>query len=132
MEGIDLTLTCGGHRQGIILAYDGGIWWAHTRRGVVRLRTLPLLPAPAPPADAGGSLRAPMPGKVLAVLVQPGQLVAKGDALLKLEAMKMEHTIRTAADGVVAAVYFAPGDTVEADALLVKIQPPDRNEAHEE
>jgi biotin carboxyl carrier protein len=71
-----------------------------------------------------------MPGKVLAVLVQPGQPVAQGDALLKLEAMKMEHTIRTAAAGVVEAVYFAPGDTVDADALLVKIQPPGNGEEH--
>jgi acetyl-CoA carboxylase biotin carboxylase subunit len=118
---LDLTLTIDGHRQHAILAYDTEVCWVQTRHGVVRLRAQPRLPIPGSPADAAGSLRAPMPGKVLAVLVQPGQRVAKGDALLKLEAMKMEHTIRTAADGVVETIYFAPGDTVDADALLVKI-----------
>jgi biotin carboxyl carrier protein len=115
-------MTVDGHRQRVTLASAGEVWWAQTRAGVVRLRALPRLPVPHPPADAGGSLRAPMPGKVLAVLVRPGQPVAQGDALLKLEAMKMEHTIRTAAAGVVEAIYFAPGDTVDADALLIKIR----------
>ncbi|HEY3232904.1 MAG TPA: biotin carboxylase N-terminal domain-containing protein [Roseiflexaceae bacterium] len=118
----DLTLTVDGHRQHVTLVCAEDAWWVQTQRGVVRLRSVPLLPEPAPPADAGGSLRAPMPGTVLAVLVDMGQRVTKGDALLKLEAMKMEHTIRTAADGVVEAIYFAPGATVEADALLVKIR----------
>ena len=86
------------------------------------MRTLELLPEPKAPADAGGSLRAPMPGMVLAILVEVGQRVNKGDALLKLEAMKMEHTIRTAADGVVEAIYFASGETVAADTLLVQLK----------
>jgi acetyl-CoA carboxylase biotin carboxylase subunit len=120
-EMFDLTLTVEGHRQQVILASVDDAWWVQTRGGVARLRALPRLPQPRPAADAAGALRAPMPGKVLAVLVRPGQPVAQGDALLKLEAMKMEHTIRTAAAGVVEAIYFAPGDTVEADALLVKI-----------
>ena len=46
----------------------------------------------------------------------------KGDALPKLEAMKMEHTIRTAASGVIEAIYFAPGETVAADTLLVQLK----------
>jgi len=121
-QALDLTLTLDGHRQHVALANIGDTWWVQTRVGTIRLRALSLLPEPRPPADAGGSLRAPMPGVVLAVLVAPGQRVAAGDALLKLEAMKMEHTVRTAAAGVVEAVHFAPGDTVEADAVLVKIE----------
>jgi acetyl-CoA carboxylase biotin carboxylase subunit len=118
----DLSLTVNGHRQRVTLASVGDTWWIQTRVGVVRLRALPLLPEPKPPAGAGGSLRAPMPGSVLAVLVVLGQRVARGEPLMKLEAMKMEHIIRTAADGVVEAIYFVPGDTVEADALLLKIK----------
>ncbi|MDQ6644748.1 MAG: acetyl-CoA carboxylase biotin carboxyl carrier protein subunit [Chloroflexota bacterium] len=83
---------------------------------------LELLPEPQAPADAGGLLRAPMPGVVLALLVEVGQRVNKGDALLKLEVMKMEHTIRTAADGMVERIYFAPGDTVAADTILVQLK----------
>ena len=62
---------------------------------------------------------------MLAVLVAVGQRVEEGQALVKIEAMKMEHTIRTAAAGIVEAIHYAPGDSVEADALLVHIRPPD-------
>ncbi len=120
-DGADMTLTMDGHRRRVTLAHDDGQWWVHTPKCDVALRTLPRLPEPHPPADAGGSLRAPMPGQVLAVLVAVGQHVVKGDALVKLEAMKMEHTIRTMADGVVTAVYFGAGDTVTADALLIQV-----------
>jgi biotin carboxyl carrier protein len=63
-----------------------------------------------------------MPGSVIAVLVEVGQVVTSGQPLLKLEAMKMEHTIRSAGDGVVTEIYFAVGDAVEADAQLLRVQ----------
>jgi biotin carboxyl carrier protein len=89
---------------------------------VVKLNALALLPEPKPQADAGGSLRAPMPGSIIEVSVVVGQQVTAGQTLLKMEAMKMEHTIRAAADGIVAAIYYQPGDTVAADAQLVAIK----------
>ena len=118
----ELVLTLDGYRQRVAYAIAGERWEVQTRRGEVYLQALPLLPLPRAEADAGGSLRAPMPGSILAVLVEPGQRVAKGDPLLKLEAMKMEHTIRTAADAIVEEVYYAAGDTVAADTLLVKLR----------
>jgi geranyl-CoA carboxylase alpha subunit len=118
----EMVLTVDGHRQRVMLAHAGNTWWVQVKSGEVQLHTLELLPEPKVPADAGGSLRAPMPGVVLAILVEVGQRVHKGDALLKLEAMKMEHTIRTAADGVVETIYFAPGDTVAADTILVQLK----------
>src|SRR5947209_6821388 len=118
----EMILTVEGHRQRVMLAHTGNIWWVQTKSGEVQLYTLELLPVPRAPADAGGSLRAPMPGVVLAILVEVGQRVHKGDALLKLEAMKMEHTIRTTADGVVETIYFAPGDTVAADTILIQLK----------
>jgi geranyl-CoA carboxylase alpha subunit len=118
----DLVLSVAGHRQRVVTAVaPDHTWWVQTRAGVVTLQALPLLPAPTPVAGAGGSLRAPMPGAVLAVLVEVGQRVRQGQALMKLEAMKMEHTIRTMADGVVEAIYYTAGDTVEADAHLLQI-----------
>jgi 3-methylcrotonyl-CoA carboxylase alpha subunit len=69
-----------------------------------------------------GSLLAPMPGQVIAVHVAIGATVAAGDALLVLEAMKMEHTIRAPHDGVVQRVAFAAGDRVEEGAVLVEIE----------
>ena len=125
-EGHDLALAVDGRRQRLTVVAASGAadkrpWWVQTRTGVVRLQSLPLLPEPQAAAATAGSLRAPMPGAVLAVLVEVGQRVSKGQALMKLEAMKMEHTIRTAADGVVEAIYFAAGDMVEADAQLIRI-----------
>ena len=73
--------------------------------------------------DAVGSLRAPMPGFVLEVLVEVGDEVSAGQPLMKLEAMKMEHTIRSGGAGVIAEIHFTPGDTVEADAHLLQIKP---------
>jgi biotin carboxyl carrier protein len=53
--------------------------------------------------------------------VEIGQQVEAGQPLIKLEAMKMEHTIRASVAGVVKALHYIPGDQVEADALLVSI-----------
>ncbi|WP_425070441.1 biotin carboxylase N-terminal domain-containing protein [Sagittula sp. S175] len=70
-------------------------------------------------AAAGGATLAPMPGRVVSVHVHPGQEVAAGDRLAVLEAMKMEHTLTAAVDGVVAEVLVREGDQVEAGAPLV-------------
>jgi 3-methylcrotonyl-CoA carboxylase alpha subunit len=67
----------------------------------------------------GGRLTAPMPGKIIEVTAQPGQRVRRGEALLVLEAMKMEHTIVAPADGIVEGVHFSPGDLVEEGAALI-------------
>jgi len=66
------------------------------------------------------TLKAPMPGLIRQVLVQPGDSVKKGDALLILEAMKMENVIKAAGDGVVASVQAVEKATVEKGALLIK------------
>ena len=70
-------------------------------------------------AEAGGVVKAPMPGKVLAVNVKPGDSVAKGDALIVLEAMKMEHALGAPRDGVIEAVDAETGAQVgEGDVLV--------------
>jgi len=119
--GPDMTLTIDGYRRRFVLSAQGDVWWVHAGSGAIRLEARPLLPEPRPAAGAGGSLRAPMPGTVLAVLVEVGQTVDAGQPLVTLEAMKMEHTIRAAAGGVVEALYFAAGDRVGADELLLRI-----------
>jgi 3-methylcrotonyl-CoA carboxylase alpha subunit len=63
-----------------------------------------------------------MPGRVLAVLVEPGARVRRGEPLLVLEAMKMEHTIAAPADGVVKAVHFQAGQQVEEGARLMSMK----------
>ncbi|PKP74203.1 MAG: 3-methylcrotonyl-CoA carboxylase [Alphaproteobacteria bacterium HGW-Alphaproteobacteria-6] len=69
-----------------------------------------------------GLTLSPMPGLVKAVFVAPGQLVTAGDRLAVLEAMKMEHTLCAARDGVVAEVMVAAGDQVEAGAALIRLE----------
>ncbi|HEX7054618.1 MAG TPA: acetyl/propionyl/methylcrotonyl-CoA carboxylase subunit alpha [Burkholderiales bacterium] len=71
---------------------------------------------------ASGSLAAPMPGRVVKLMAERGAQVKKGDALLILEAMKMEHTIVAPADGVVAEVRCAAGDQVVEGAELIRLE----------
>jgi 3-methylcrotonyl-CoA carboxylase alpha subunit len=73
-------------------------------------------------ATGSGLTLSPMPGLVKAVHVAPGQKVAAGDRLAVLEAMKMEHTLTAARDGVVAEVLAAAGQQVEAGAALVRLE----------
>ncbi|MFC0384218.1 acetyl/propionyl/methylcrotonyl-CoA carboxylase subunit alpha [Muricoccus vinaceus] len=70
---------------------------------------------------AAGRILAPMPGKVLDVMVRPEQAVTRGTVLLVLEAMKVQMRITAPADGIVSAVLCAPGDLVEDGAELVSL-----------
>ncbi len=73
--------------------------------------------------DTGGAgVVAPLPGKVIAVLMEEGAEVEKGSALMIVEAMKMEHTISAPAAGRIAAVRYAQGDTVEEGAVLIDFE----------
>jgi biotin carboxyl carrier protein len=74
-------------------------------------------------SDAGDlAVRAPMPGLVLNVLVEPGQQVTAGEGLVVLEAMKMENELRAAVDGVVKAVHIARGEAVGKNTLLIELE----------
>jgi len=72
--------------------------------------------------SASKDLRAPMPGKVLEVLVEEGQTVEEGDAMLVLEAMKMENVLRAGAPGVVAVIGVEAGKAVEKEAVLISME----------
>ena len=68
------------------------------------------------------SLRAPMPGRAIALMAQPGDRVEKGAPLMVLEAMKMECTVHAPADGRVDAFYFAVGDQVTEGVELLRFE----------
>lgn len=80
--------------------------------------------APAPPGapTLANAIIAPMPGKVLAVKVAPGDQVAYGQELLVLEAMKMAQSIRSARAGTIATVHVAANDSVRQGQALVTFQ----------
>ncbi len=65
------------------------------------------------------TVKAPLPGKIMNLKVQVGDIVKKGDVLLVMEAMKMEHTIRAPEEGQVEAFYYQPGDLVDGGAELL-------------
>ena len=72
--------------------------------------------------EAAGSLAAPMPGRVIKLMVEAGVRVTKGQPLLILEAMKMEHTIAAPADGTVKEILYGEGDQVLEGAELLRVE----------
>jgi 3-methylcrotonyl-CoA carboxylase alpha subunit len=73
-------------------------------------------------AGGSGRITAPMPGAVVAVLVEAGQAVEKNQPLMVLEAMKMEHTLRAPSAGKVANLRVAKGDQVTEGTDLVTVE----------
>lgn len=67
-------------------------------------------------------LKAPMPGKVIDILVAPGTALKKGDPILILEAMKMENILKAAGDAIVKEIKVQKGDAVEKNAVLVVME----------
>jgi len=79
-----------------------------------------------------GSLVAPMPGTVVKVLAAPGDTVAKGDPVVVIEAMKMEHTIGASGDGTVAEILVTVGKQVDIDEVIAVIKADDDNDGGEQ
>ena len=77
---------------------------------------------PAAKAVSGNKVTAPLPGRVISVLVKAGDKVAVGQDVVILEAMKMENNISSDYAGTVQQVLVAEGDTVAADAVLVIVE----------
>jgi 3-methylcrotonyl-CoA carboxylase alpha subunit len=71
---------------------------------------------------ASGGLTTPLPGVVVAVPVSVGQQVAAGDALMVIEAMKMEHTIAAPYAGTVISIHFARGERVPEGRALLELK----------
>ena len=78
-------------------------------------------PVKAAPAGAGTEVRSPMPGNILQVNVNPGDVVKEGQQLMILEAMKMENEILAPCAGKIGAIAVAKGSSVESGALLCTI-----------
>ena len=69
-----------------------------------------------------GAVTSPMPGKLIQLFVKAGVEVAKGDPLVVIEAMKMEHTLTAFRDGVVEEIFFEVGDQVDEGTTLVRLK----------
>jgi 3-methylcrotonyl-CoA carboxylase alpha subunit len=116
--GALLAVRLGGARYPARVAADGSSIHVWLDGETYELTTRPSRARAARSAGEEG-MRAPMPGRILRVLVSEGERVARGATLLILEAMKMEHEIKASRDGVVVRLPFRPGEQVEAGAVLV-------------
>jgi propionyl-CoA carboxylase alpha chain len=117
-EGRDIVLDIDGRRDAFTVTRSGDAWHVHGPAGQVDLVELPRFPDVERGGPAGG-LAAPMPGTVVATLVKAGDQVARGQVLLILEGMKMEHRITAPAAGTVAELRVRQGEQVANGALLV-------------
>ena len=114
LDGVRKQITVLDHGAEIAVFLDGEGW---------RLTEVDPLAARAGEDPTAGRLAAPMPGRVTQLMVEPGMNVRRGQPLIVIEAMKMEHTVTAPADGVIEAVRFAPGDLVEEGAELIALTP---------
>jgi acetyl/propionyl-CoA carboxylase alpha subunit len=117
--GEEVELDDGGVRRRVRVHRVGEITYVDSASGSSVLRLRPRFPDPTAVA-ATGSLVSPMPGTVSIITVGPGERVEAGQVLMTIEAMKMEHPIRSPHAGVVTALAVAVGDQVAtATPLLV-------------
>jgi 3-methylcrotonyl-CoA carboxylase alpha subunit len=111
-----------GHRQQATIAQHDNSYSLYTADGALQFRlATPDFGEGMPPQDQH-PLSAPINGIIVTLLVEAGCAAAKGDALLVMEAMKMEHTIRAPAAGRVAQFFYQPGDLVDGGAQLMEFE----------
>ena len=110
-----------GQRSRYTLDKIGEEWLVHSTFCDFEFKELPRYPISSSD-DFGGGLVAPMPGAILSIDIKPGDTVKKGDVLVILEAMKMEHRITAPRDGIVGSVQTSVGEQVENEQLLVTLE----------
>ena len=115
----EFILEVEGHLQRLRLVNEGNVFFVQGEAGAVVLEELPRFPEEQLEVAQGARV-APMPGKVVKVLVELDQTVEAGAVLVILEAMKMEHSVRAPEAGVIKRVLVQEGDQVEAGAVLVE------------
>jgi propionyl-CoA carboxylase alpha chain len=115
-----IVIILDGVRRACSLVSHADRHYVHSPLGTSELQEVPRFPPPAREEVRGGC-HAPMPGKILAVRVAPGERVMRGATLVVLEAMKMEHEVTAPHDGVVREVRVEVGQQVDAGAVLVTL-----------
>ncbi|WP_132607185.1 geranyl-CoA carboxylase subunit apha [Pseudomonas aeruginosa] len=101
---------------------DGGRLWLYGHGGNLELLDVTHAGASAQVGASSGTLKAPMDGAIVEVLVGEGERVGKGQLLLVLEAMKMEHPLKAGVDGVVRRVQVGRGEQVRNRQVLVEVE----------
>ena len=122
LSGDQLNADVDGFRQKLSVAEHDGIFSCYRRDSVFHFQQLQADTGDMDISGPGGNPRAPMNGIIVALLVEPGEVVAADTPLLVMEAMKMEHTIRAPAAGSVSEFYFQPKEQVEGDVELLNFE----------
>ena len=117
-------LTVDAHNERVLIAVRGDDVFIHLDGESYQLRYEHPLDrlAHQGQGSADDSVRAPMPGSVVAVQVKAGDSVERGQTLLVMESMKMETTLAAPRDGIIEAVHFSAGQTFDRDALLITLE----------
>ena len=121
-DGRWLTLELDGIRRRIAYQQQGEQLWLYGRYGNLELLDVTHEPAGGQNAASSGAVKAPMDGAIVDVLVSEGERVSKGQLLVVLEAMKMEHPMKAGVDGTVRRIGISKGDQVKNRQLLVEIE----------
>ncbi len=116
-----VDLETGGVRRRYVVDRAGDRVYVNSAEGQLDLTVVPRFPD-ASAQHTAGSLTSPMPGSVVRVTAAVGDSVARGDTLVVIEAMKMEHQIAAPGDGTVAELLVAEGDQVDTGELLAVIE----------
>jgi acetyl-CoA/propionyl-CoA carboxylase biotin carboxyl carrier protein len=128
-QGDTLLLTVDGRTTSFLHVHDGTVLWLGRDGSAWPLAEQERAGRREGAASHSGELRSPMPGTVLDVRVAEGETVVEGQALLLVEAMKMEHTIAAPYDGVVQELQVRAGQSVAVDQLLVSVAPAEQETA---
>ncbi|WP_095189605.1 acetyl/propionyl/methylcrotonyl-CoA carboxylase subunit alpha [Pseudomonas sp. Irchel 3E19] len=117
-----LTLEIDGLRQRHAYRLDAGHLWLFTHPGSLRLEDRTHAVIGSQTSVSSGTLKAPMDGAIVDVLVSEGSPVSKGQLLVVLEAMKMEHPLKAGIDGVLKRVQVKVGDQVKNRQVLLQVE----------
>lgn len=135
MDGTEVrSLLLDGRSHRVLAGRKGrGIWslhlaGRHVRARVVdeRTRSIEEMTGDRDRVPGPGTLKAPMPGMVVKVDVEEGQMVLAGQGLVIVEAMKMENELKSLGDVRVRRILVSPGEAVEKDQVLMELDPPEK------
>ena len=123
LDGATVRLEVDGIAREHRCRRHGDTWYVNSPLGQVDLREVPRFADRALDL-AGAGPTAPVPGRVVAVAVAAGERIERGQTLVVLEAMKVEHQVCATQAGVVSDILVDVGDTVDAHQLLVRVEEP--------
>ncbi|WP_223435038.1 MULTISPECIES: acetyl/propionyl/methylcrotonyl-CoA carboxylase subunit alpha [unclassified Pseudomonas] len=121
-DGRWATLDINGIRQRHAYRLEAGQLWLFTRPGSLRLEDRTQALVSGQTSVSSGTLKAPMDGAIVDVLVAQGSPVSKGQLLVVLEAMKMEHPLKSGIDGVLKRLQVKVGDQVKNRQILLEVE----------